>query len=108
MLALLAQSKQKNAIPILLVLQFFLVYFNNVKGQVNIKSSTTNKTASTRFSTKRNTDLFNTNKCFIKNVGQYNDSNAAYKNMGEKRYGFEGFTMPVLFTDKGLVYLQVK
>ena len=100
--------KQRIFIPVLLLLPFVLIYSKSVEGQHNVNIPTTHKLPTTRFCTKGASDLFNKSKCFIKNVGQYNDSNTAYKNMGTVRYGFEGFTMPVLFTDKGLVYLQGK
>lgn len=45
---------------------------------------------------------------FIENVGQYGKTMAGYENMGAIKYGYEGLDMPVLFTPKGLIYLQRK
>jgi len=47
-------------------------------------------------------------KAFIENIGQYGKTMAGYENMGTIKYGYEGLGMPVLFTPKGLIYLQRK
>src|SRR5450432_1972171 len=43
---------------------------------------------------------------YIENIGQYGDKLAGYTRMGKILYGYEGLGMPVLFTSKGLIYLQ--
>src|SRR5947209_4091612 len=53
-------------------------------------------------------DVFGTRQSFIKNVGQYGDVLKNYSAMGKIHYAYEGFGMPVLFTQKGLVHLQRK
>lgn len=45
---------------------------------------------------------------FIENIGQYGTLMKGYENMGPIRYGYEGLDMPVLFTTKGVIYLQRK
>lgn len=45
---------------------------------------------------------------FIRNMGQYGQLYSRLPGMGHIRYGFEGFKMPVLFTEKGVVYLHRK
>ena len=50
--------------------------------------------------------LFSSQNSFIENIGQYGQTMPRYNNMGMIKYGFEGFGMPVLFTSKGLIYLQ--
>ncbi len=47
-------------------------------------------------------------KEFIENIGQYGNTISTKENLGKIKYGYEGFDMPVLFTTKGLVYLQRK
>jgi hypothetical protein len=45
---------------------------------------------------------------FIENIGQYGNQVAGYESMGSIQYGYEGLNMPVLFTSKGVIYLQRK
>ena len=45
---------------------------------------------------------------FIENIGQYGSYMQGYDHMGPIRYGYEGQDMPVLFTTKGVIYLQRK
>ncbi|HRI22556.1 MAG TPA: hypothetical protein PLA68_16455, partial [Panacibacter sp.] len=56
----------------------------------------------------RNADLFGTQKRFVENIGQYGDSVTGRSQMGKILFGYEGLAMPVLFTEKGLIYLQQK
>lgn len=51
---------------------------------------------------------FNSTASFIENIGQYGKTMRGYENMGPISYGYEGMDMPVLFTSKGLIYLQRK
>jgi len=51
-------------------------------------------------------DLFGTTATFIENAGQYGEALTNYPDMGRIMYGYEGLNMPVLFTPKGLVFLQ--
>jgi gliding motility-associated-like protein len=62
----------------------------------------------TRFVTHANNDLFGKSKSFIENVGQYGDTLAGHGSLGKIRYGFEGLEMPLLFTPKGVIYMQSK
>lgn len=66
---------------------------------------------------KDNSNLFNkpgqqknifSQDVFIRNIGQYGNEFINHPDMGEIKYGFEGFNMPVLFTAKGLIYLHRK
>ncbi|MBS1742060.1 MAG: T9SS type A sorting domain-containing protein [Bacteroidetes bacterium] len=43
---------------------------------------------------------------FIENIGQYGNFLPGYEDMGEIKFGYEGFDMPVLFTAKGLIHLH--
>lgn len=45
---------------------------------------------------------------YIENIGQYNNVLTGHEEMGKILYGYEGFGMPVLFTQKGLIHLQRK
>lgn len=49
-----------------------------------------------------------TNAAFLQNVGQYGNSLEGHPEMGSLLYGYEGLDMPVLFTSKGVIYLQRK
>jgi gliding motility-associated-like protein len=51
---------------------------------------------------------FNAAGSFIENIGQYGATYKGQENMGNILYGFEGHSMPILFTKKGLIYLQRK
>ena len=51
---------------------------------------------------------FNASNAFIENIGQYGKTMKGYEQMGELKFGYEGFGMPVLFTPKGLIHLQRK
>ncbi|MBS1510402.1 MAG: hypothetical protein JST86_06170 [Bacteroidetes bacterium] len=48
------------------------------------------------------------NGVFIENAGQYGDTISGASFMGAIRYGYEGFGMPVLFTNRGFIHLQQK
>ena len=43
---------------------------------------------------------------FIENKGQYGNYYTGHENMGKILYGYEGLSMPVLFTPHGLIHLQ--
>jgi gliding motility-associated-like protein len=60
------------------------------------------------FANERNNDPFGTVKTYIENIGQYGDSLAGHPELGKILYGYEGLGMPVLFTGKGIIYLQRK
>src|SRR5574338_204095 len=51
-------------------------------------------------------DIFGTGSVFIENVGQCGDTLAGYGYMGKIISSYEGFGNPVLFTKKGLIYVQ--
>lgn len=52
--------------------------------------------------------LISSQNSFIENIGQYGDAMPTHAEMGKIKYGFEGFAMPVLLTQNGLIYLQRK
>jgi gliding motility-associated-like protein len=54
----------------------------------------------------KNTDVFGAETRFVANIGQYGDTVAGYGRMGKINFGYEGFSMPVLFTPKGIIYIQ--
>jgi hypothetical protein len=43
---------------------------------------------------------------FIQNIGQYGQTMKGHELMGKILYGYEGLSMPVLFTPKGLIHLH--
>lgn len=53
-------------------------------------------------------ELFATTNCFIENIGQYGDFYKGHSEMGKILFAYEGFELPVLFTEKGLIYLHQK
>ena len=53
-------------------------------------------------------DIYGLDGQFIENKGQYGKTMAGYENMGRILYAYEGMTMPVLLTEKGLIHLQRK
>lgn len=60
----------------------------------------------TKTNAKGTSDLYGTRTRFITNAGQYGDTLAGFSKMGPILYGYEGFDMPVLFTQKGIIHLQ--
>jgi hypothetical protein len=52
--------------------------------------------------------IINISNSFIENIGQYGKTMKGFEQMGELKFGYEGFGMPVLFTPKGLIHLQRK
>jgi gliding motility-associated-like protein len=58
--------------------------------------------------TSNTTQTFNAAASFIENIGQYGTTYKGKENMGSILYGFEGHSMPILFTKKGLIYLHRK
>ncbi len=54
------------------------------------------------------TKTFNAAGSFIESIGQYGITYKGQENMDSILYGFEGHSMPILFTKKGLIYLQRK
>ena len=61
-----------------------------------------------QFVTGKKAGLFGKASTFIENIGQYGNEVAGHPQLGRILYGFEGSGMPVLFTTKGIVYLQRK
>jgi len=53
-------------------------------------------------------DLYGTSHAFIENVGQYGDVYPDYPEMGKILFAYEGFGIPVLFAEKGVIYLHRK
>lgn len=53
-------------------------------------------------------NIFYTSTAFIENVGQYGQFLRGYENMDSLLLGYEGMGMPVLFTKKGVIFLQRK
>ncbi|NOT92238.1 DUF7948 domain-containing protein [Ferruginibacter sp.] len=51
---------------------------------------------------------FNSSCSFIENKGQYGKLLKGYESMDIIIYGYEGLSMPVLFTKKGVIHLQRK
>ena len=74
----------------------------------NNSSSASPTSSSIHFVAGSDHDLFGTRFRFKENVGQYGDTVIGYGSMGKIIYGYDKLSMPVLFTEKGLVYLQRK
>jgi gliding motility-associated-like protein len=53
-------------------------------------------------------NAFFTGDAFIENIGQYGTMYKGQENMGNIIFGFEGHSMPILFTKTGLIILQRK
>jgi hypothetical protein len=53
-------------------------------------------------------NAFFTADAFIENIGQYGTTYKGQENMGNIIFGFEGHSMPILFTKTGLIILQRK
>lgn len=62
----------------------------------------------TTHSLTSNADVFGTQKRFIENAGQYGNTLKGQESLGNILYGYEGFAMPVLFTNHGFIQLQRK
>ncbi|MBS1509839.1 MAG: gliding motility-associated C-terminal domain-containing protein [Bacteroidetes bacterium] len=54
------------------------------------------------------TDVFGAKKAFITNIGQYGHQLPGFEYLGSIYSGYEGLAMPVLFTGKGIIFLQRK
>ena len=76
------------------------------QSKVNLLSGKDNYSPS--FTSTPDQDVFGTGGVFIRNVGQYGDLLERAPQMGKILFAYEGLEMPVLFTSKGLVYLQRK
>lgn len=60
------------------------------------------------FNANSSVDLFAQQGRFIENAGQYGEFYESHPEMGRILYAYEGFNVPVLFTEKGLIYLHRK
>jgi gliding motility-associated-like protein len=60
------------------------------------------------FTNKNDKGLFGREKTYIENIGQYGKTLQGHVELGEILFGYEGLEMPVLFTNKGIIYLQRK
>lgn len=90
---------------------FFLPVFINAQNAAKDKAGSTTVAGATpqlHAVSEKNAGLFNNNKSYIKNIGQYGETVTGYTRMGRILYGYEGMEMPVLFTAKGLIHLQRK
>ncbi len=52
--------------------------------------------------------VFLSGESFIENIGQYGYKYQGYESMDSILFGFEGHSMPILFTKKGIIFLQRK
>lgn len=94
-------------------MMFFLPVLINAQKPAKDKadstvSAATNAKPQLHSVSETNSDLFNSKKSYIENIGQYGETLAGYGKMGKILYGYEGMGMPVLFTAKGLIHLQRK
>ena len=77
----------------------FFLYTSNIYGQ------TISPSAKSISSVKQ---ALSSGNAFIENIGQYGNTMKGFENMGSIEMGYEGLSMPVLFTPKGLIHLQRK
>lgn len=85
-----------------------LITWGGSIAQVGNLNTKTPIISSLHAATGNDADLFGTRTRYIENIGQYGDTLSKYSNMGNILYGYEGLNMPVLFTSKGVIYLQRK
>jgi gliding motility-associated-like protein len=81
---------------VFILLFFSLLYYLPLQAQQPVAAKLTLK----------QDDLFGTSAVYIENIGQYGDTLAGYGYMGKIICAFEGLGMPVLFTKKGMMFLQ--
>jgi len=97
-------------IKIILRISFFLLFLTSFFTKVDIYAQTekSNKSVQQQYLKGTDNDIYGTSKRFIENVGQYGSIYDKYPEMGRILYAYEGFMVPVLFTEKGLIYLHRK
>jgi hypothetical protein len=89
------------------LLPLFITWGSSI-AQVGNLNTQTSITSSLKSVAGNDADLFGTRTRYIENIGQYGTTLSKYGNMGKILYGYEGLAMPVLFTSKGMIYLQRK
>ncbi len=72
------------------------------------QENTKSEISSSYYLKGKDKDLFGTTKRFIENVGQYGETYKNRPEMGKILYAYEGFEVPVLFTERGVIYLHRK
>ena len=82
------------------MIMFFTIY--KVSAQVNYDQ------LSDRFIAGKENDIYGINSKFIENVGQYGTIYEQYPEMGTILFAYEGFDIPILFTEKGIIHLHRK
>lgn len=60
------------------------------------------------YSQDKDFNLFGVGTKFIQNIGQYGETIRGHEQMGKVLYGYEGLSLPVLFTANGIIYLHRK
>lgn len=76
---------------------------------ISIAYSQTDAPASlNRFISGSPNDIYGTSSRFVENVGQYGEVHEKFPEMGKILFGYEGFDMPVLFTEKGIIHMHRK
>ena len=90
-------------------IQFLLLLFSVFSADnIIAHASTQEAEAVSRYIKGNQKDLYGTTRRFIENVGQYGENYPVYPEMGKILYAYEGFGIPVLFTEKGIIYLHRK
>ncbi|MBK9670912.1 MAG: hypothetical protein IPO70_01385 [Bacteroidetes bacterium] len=90
-----------------LILVSLLTFTSVINAKSTLVSDSITDLATVNFTTTEK-DVFQSSSQFIENIGQYGDGSFYSPQLGAVEYGFEGFDMPVLFTKKGIVFLQRK
>ncbi|MBK7684379.1 MAG: T9SS type A sorting domain-containing protein [Bacteroidetes bacterium] len=91
---------KKNSILIIGIFFFHSLLFAQTSNQSSI--------VPTPYLQGENSDLYGINKHFIENIGQFGEYHKDHPEMGKILYAYEGFGIPVLFTEKGIIYLHRK
>lgn len=92
-------ERKKLLLPVVSATVIFLFMLSDAAAQ---------KTVAIPKTTTVHNNLFGAATSFIENIGQYGDKVKGFEAMGSVQYGYEGMSMPVLFTPKGIIHLQRK
>ncbi|MFN8153566.1 MAG: T9SS type A sorting domain-containing protein [Bacteroidia bacterium] len=98
-------DKRILSVRLLCTILFLLMH---ISYQVNAQQLDQSNPSIKTFNANAAVDLFAQQGRFIENVGQFGEFYEGHMEMGRILYAYEGFNVPVLFTEKGLIYLHRK
>ena len=87
------------------LLTFLLTLFC---GEIKAQTSYLPPSTVSEYVKGENKDIYGISRGFIENIGQYGEFYNEQPEMGKIIYAYEGFGIPVLFTEKGVIYLHRK